>query len=295
MKQRALIPNTGEVELICLRPKAGTIQMELRASRPSSVCPGCGTSSSRVHSRYQRTLADLPWEGLPVRILLRSRKFFCVGEQCSRKIFTERLPATVVRYARRSCRSSEALRLITLALGGRAGSRLAQKLGFLASRSTLLRELTRRASSPASCSPRVLGIDEWAWKKGHRYGTILCDLEQVKVVDLLPSRDSEMVASWLRQHPGVEIVSRDRAASFGDAIRRGAPTAVQVADRWHLLNNLIETLYRSLERHRSTFDRVRIALEPASVKLAALPDEQPTYPFNERKRRGRDGSSSIAR
>lgn len=221
MKQGALIPDIAKVELICLRPKAGAIQMELRASRRSSVCPRCGTSSSRVHSRYQRTLADLPWEGLPVRILLRSRKFFCVGGQCARRIFAEQLPGTVARYARRSCRSSEALRLITLALGGRAGSRLARKLGLLASRSTLLRELSRRAGSHASCSPRVLGIDEWAWKKGHRYGTILCDLEQGKVVDLLPSRDSETVASWLRQHPSVEIISRDRAAmrSEGEHLR----------------------------------------------------------------------------
>jgi hypothetical protein len=142
MKQGALIPNIAEVELICLRPRAGAIQMELRASRPSSVCPRCGTSSSRVHSRYKRTLADLPWEGLPVRIFLRTRKFFCSDEQCSCQIFTEQLPGTVVRYARRSCRSSEALRLVTLALGGRAGSRLAQKLGFLASGSTLCENST---------------------------------------------------------------------------------------------------------------------------------------------------------
>lgn len=192
---------------------------------------------------------DLPWQGLPVSILLHTRKFFCSYEPCPRKIFTGQVPGTAARYARSSCRSSESLRWLTLALGGRAGSRLAHKLGLLAGRTTLLRRL-RQKSAPPSCAPRVLGIDEWAWKKGHRYGTILCDLERGKVIDLLPTRDTAAVAAWLIQHSTIEVVSRDRASSFADAIRRGAPRAVQVADRWHLLHNLCEVLARSLERHR---------------------------------------------
>ncbi len=259
-----MIPNSAEVELICLCPKAGSIQVELRACQAASVCPCCGSRSSRVHSRYWRTLADLPWEGIPVQILLRARKFFCVDERCTRRIFTEQLPGTVSRYARRSCRSSETLSWITLALGGRAGARLARKLGLLASRTTLLHELRRRAHPSTPSSPRVLRLDEWAWKKGHRYGTILCDLEQGRVIDLLPSRDAETVAAWLRLHPSVQVVSRDRAGAFADAIHKGAPNAVQVADRWHLLNNLLDTLLRSLERHRGTVREVREALEPPS-------------------------------
>ena len=136
----------------------------------------------------------------------------------SAHIFTEPLPGTVACYARRSCRSSEALRWVTLALGGRAGARLARKLGLLASGLTLLRELRKKAYPSASAAPRVLDIDEWAWKKAHRYGTILCDLEQGRVIDLLPDRSTETVAAWLRQHPSVEVVSRDRAGSFGAAI-----------------------------------------------------------------------------
>ena len=220
MNRSTLIPSGTEVELICLRPKAGVIQVELRAHQPSSSCPSCGRRSSRVHSRYWRTIADLPWEGIPVRILLQARKFFCGDERCSRRIFTEQLPTTVARYARRSCRSREALSWVTLALGGRAGERLAHKLGLLVSRSTLLWELRKRARPPLSSEPRVVGIDEWAWKKGHRYGTILCDLEQRRVIDLLPNRSTETVAAWLRQHPGVQVVSRDRASSFADAIAK---------------------------------------------------------------------------
>lgn len=144
------------------------------------------------------------------------------------KIFAEHLPGTVGRYARRSCRPSESLRwLHARSLGGKAGSRLARRLGLLASRTVLLREL-RRHSKSASATPRVLGIDEWAWKKGHRYGTILCDLERGKVIDLLPTRDTATVAAWLSQHPTIEVVSRDRASSFADVVRRGQyklPTA----------------------------------------------------------------------
>ena len=151
-----------------------------------------------MHSRYRRTIADLPWEGFPVRILLQARKFFCAEERCSRRIFTERLPTTVARYARRSCRSSDAISWMALALGGRAGARLAHKLGLLVSGSTLLRDLRNRACPLSSSEPRVIGIDEWAWKKGHRYGTIICDLEQRRVIDLLPNRNTETVAAWLR-------------------------------------------------------------------------------------------------
>jgi transposase len=273
MNRGTLIPNSAEVELICLCPKAGSIQVELRACQAASVCPCCGSRSSRVHSRYWRTLADLPWQGIPVQILLRARKFFCVDERCTRRIFTEQLPGTVGRYARRSCRSSETLSWITLALGGRAGARLARKLGLLASRTTLLQELRRRAHPSAPSSPRVLGLDEWAWKKGHRYGTILCDLEQGRVIDLLPTRDAETVAAWLRLHPSVQVVSRDRAGAFADAIHKGAPNAVQVADRWHLLNNLLDTLLRSLERHRGTAREVREALEaPSRTQLVRSSD-----------------------
>ena len=287
MNRSTLIPNGAEVELICLRPKAGAIQAELRASQPSSLCPCCGRRSFRVHSRYWRTIADLPWEGIPVRILLQARKFFCADERCSRRIFTEQLPTTVARYARRSCRSSEALSWVTLALGGRAGARLARKLGLLASGSTLLRELRKRARPPSSSAPRVIGIDEWAWKKGHRYGTILCDLEQRRVIDLLPNRSTETVAAWLRQHPSVQVVSRDRASSFADAIVKGAPGAVQVADRWHLLNNLVETLGRSLERHRPTIVNVSKRLNRNCASRPPFAEELPTQ-AGQRTRQNRE-------
>jgi len=188
-----------------------------------------------------------------VTILLQTRKLFCVEPSCRRTIFTEQLPGTVARYSRRTFRLSEALDWITLALGGQAGARLARRLGLLVSGSTLLRQIRRRARKAPVAAPRVLGIDDWAWRKGHRYGTILCDLESRKVIDLLPNREAGTVAAWLRQHPGSEIVSRDRGGIYAQATRVATPGAVQVADRWHLLRNLSEALKNALSPHHRLF------------------------------------------
>ena len=147
-----------------------------------------------------------------MRIELSVRRFFCTEANCAQHIFTERLPNTVTRYSRRTRRLSAALDRITVALGGSAGSRLAEQLGILTNGSTLLRGLRKGTSASSSQPPRVLGIDDWAWRKGQRYGTIFCDLERGKVIDLLPDRSAESTAAWLRQHPGIEIVSRDRAS-----------------------------------------------------------------------------------
>jgi transposase len=277
MTPTTLNSNRAEADLVCYREKDGAIEIELRAHQHSCPCPSCGQHSSRVHSRYRRTIADLPWAGLPACILLQTRRFFCVDERCSRRIFTERLPGTVERYARRSSRMRQALTWVSLALGGRASARLAGRLGLPASRATMLRTLRGQSHPATTPSPRVLGIDEWAWKKGHRYGTILCDLEAARVVDLLPTRDAETVAAWLRQHPTVQVVSRDRAGAFADAIAKGAPSASQVADRWHLLNNLLETLIASLERHRGTVREVRTSFRGAEEKLPVPHELEDTW------------------
>ena len=223
MAQRTLVPDAGEVVLESVQAEGcGRLRMVLRASREQSVCPQCGRPSYRVHSRYQRRPSDLPWEGLPVRIQLHVRRFFCDTTGCPQRIFTERLPKTVDRYARRTCRLNAVLVAMALALGGVAASRLAQQLGILASDSTFLRQLRRKGVTIAARAPRVLGIDDWAWRKGHRYGTILCDLERGQVIDLLPDRSAESTEQWLRNHPGVEIVSRDRANVYAEAVTQAA-------------------------------------------------------------------------
>jgi transposase len=166
-----------------------------------------------------------------------------------RRIFTERLPRLVAPYARRTARLDSVLSLLAFALGGEPGARLAGRLGMTTSPATLLR-LVRRASAVERPTPRVLGVDDWALRRGQRYGTILVDLEQHRAVEVLPARNAEPLVEWLQAHPGVEIFSRDRAPAYAEAARKGAPQAVQVADRWHLLQNLVEALERCLLRFR---------------------------------------------
>lgn len=275
MSQVTLLPNPTEVKLVSLRSTFGAVEMRLRTCRPAGICPSCGGSSSQVHSRYTRVLGDLPWEGLPVRIVLETRKFFCREPASARRIFTEPLPGTVARYARQSMRLGEALHWVTHSLGGQAGARLARKPRLLVSGSSLLRHLRRRAHVAPLRAPRVLGIDDWAWRKGHSYGTILCDLERRQVIDLLPDREAETVARWLQQHPGTEIISRDRASSYAEAARRTTPRVVQVADRWHLLGNLSEALRRALEPHSPLLRRTAWSMQN-TVDAEPCPPAEPT-------------------
>jgi transposase len=237
----------------------------LVAMSPRGTCPVCGTWSEAVHSLYQRTIADLPWGEQTVQLRLRVRKFFCRQPTCARRIFTERLPAVVAPYARRSRRLTEVVRLLAFALGGELGARIVERLGMATSPATLLR-LIRRTAVVAAPTPRVLGVDDWAKRKGHTYGTILVDLEQHRLVDLLPDRTATTLASWLQDRPGVEIVSRDRSGTYAEGVARGAPDAVQVADRFHLAKNLGEAVVQVLERHRAD---LREVIVPAVVSSQA--------------------------
>ena len=277
MEQKSLVPDAGEVVLESVKVEGrGPLLMMLRATGKQNFCPQCHRSSTRVHSHYQRKLRDLPWEGIPVRIQLHVRRFFCDTEGCGQRIFTERLANTVHRYGRRTSRLSTAIEQIAWALGGSAGSRLAQQLGIPASASTFLRQLRRKALVVPVEGPRVLGIDDWAWRKRQRYGTILCDLEHGKVIDLLPDRSEKSTEQWLRSHPGTEIVSRDRASLYAAAATKAAPRAIQVADRWHLLHNLSEALVSALvPYHRLLTEAARAASkkpEAATAPVAPPPE-----------------------
>ena len=242
-----LIPAGLVVDRVVTDPERVIITTHLSAGCAS--CPDCGRSSSRLHSHYVRTLADLPWQGRPVAIKVRARRFRCVTVECPRQIFAERLPSAASARARRSRRLGDIQRHIGLAVGGEPGSRLSHRLAMPVSGDTLLR-LIRGARWEAPEAPRVVGIDEWAWKRGQTYGTILCDLEKGSVLDLLPDREAGTVSAWLKRHPGVAVIARDRATVFAKAMRDGAPQAKQAADRWHLLHNLGDALRAAVGRHR---------------------------------------------
>jgi transposase len=268
----SLLPPSRDLQCRDVLIGSDEIVATLEATARRGTCPSCGTWSEAIHSHYQRTIADLPWGGHSVRLHLHVRKFFCRQPTCTRRIFTERLPHLVAPHARRTARLESVLSLLAFALGGEPGARLVDRLGMTTSPATLLR-MMRRATVTERSAPRVLGVDDWAFRKGHRYGTILVDLEQHRIVDVLPARSAEPVVEWFRGHPGVEVVSRDRAAAYAEAARKGAPQAVQVADRWHLIQNLVEALERCLLRFRPA---LKVAAGMGDSILGPLPSSSET-------------------
>jgi transposase len=223
------------------------VSIEAEASSAEAVCPLCGESSSRVHSRYPRTITDLPTAGKSVQLRVSVRRFRCVNPGCRRQVFCERLPRIVQPYARSTDRLQQAHTDVARSAGGEGGARLARRLGMPTSADTLLRRLQRLANEPTKDLVYV-GVDDWAFRKGARYGTILIDLQTHRPVDLLPDRKASTVEQWFREHPTVRVVSRDRAGEYAKAAQQGAPQAVQIADRWHLLNNARQCLQRIVDR-----------------------------------------------
>jgi transposase len=218
----------------------------------------------------------LPWQGNTVTIEATVRKFFCDNRECQRRIFTEPLPRVAARYARRTERLADALRELTFLVGGEAAARIAKAFGLIVSPDALCDSLKK--AKPADVQdPRFLGVDDFAFRRGQHYGTILVDLEKHCPIDLLPDRDAESLAQWLKNHSGVQIVTRDRAEVYKNGITVGAPNAVQVADRWHLLKNLGDTLERFLHRHHCSLVETTRQMNERSVPsdVTTLPTAPP--------------------
>ena len=249
------------------------LTVHLATTAPTATCPRCGSGSRRVHSRYTRRLDDLPCLGRCVRLQVAVRRFVCPQSDCPRRIFAERLPGFAAPWARTTDRLRQTQTDIGSSLGGEAGTRLAVRMAITTSPDTLLRRVKRLKNEPAE-PPRVVGIDDWAWRKGQRYGTIVVDLERGDVIDLLPDRDVGTVAAWLKAHPGVEVIGRDRSAAYAQAATEGASQAEQVADRWHLLKNLREAVERVLERHSAVVDAALKTTETPTgpARDAAVPE-----------------------
>jgi len=258
---RFLFPDVPGLDLNNLTVQERRLEFEMISTQTSAACPLCHVQSCRIHSNYQRTVADLPWADRAVRLLLQVRRFFCDNQDCLRRIFTERLGPAILSYARRTTRRKAYLEEVGFALGGEEGAYLADCFGVPTSPTTLLR-IVRQAGFPEMPTPRYLAVDDWAKRKGKTYGTILVDLERHQVVDLLPARTSEALASWLKTHPGVEVITRDRATAYAEGATVGAPEAIQVADRWHLLKNLGDTVTDVLARHRTQLSRTIPPVEP---------------------------------
>jgi transposase len=252
---RTVLPTPKLLNLIGVCADENAVTLIARASPRVARCPVCGKRSARVHSRYTRTLADLPWQGIPVTVRLHVRRFFCDEGTCDRAIFAERLSGVVAHYARRTERLDGWFTHVSFALGGEAGSRLLKDLGVVFSGDTLLNHI-RSSQLVSRKAPRVLSVDDFAFRRGTRYGTILVDLERHALVDVLPDRSADTFARWLGEHPGVEVVSRDRGGEYAEAARRAVPHATQVADRFHLLKNLRDVVSRVFRQHADVLDLV---------------------------------------
>ena len=251
-----ILPAPDILELVLLRSLPTSVMAVVRPRADTSGCPLCGTRSSRVHSWYQRTLLDLPWHGVTMRLELHVRRFFCDISTCTRTIFTERLPEVVAPYAHRTRRLDTWFTLVGFALGGEAGARLLRELGATSSPDTLLRHIRAVPLAPPRPSTAI-GIDEFGFRRDQRFGTIIVDLDTHEVLDLLPDVTTATVVDWLHHHPHIQVVSRDRAHNYGEAIRQGAPQAQQVADRWHLLKNLGERVEAFLRDHKQALKTPR--------------------------------------
>jgi transposase len=272
----ALLPPTCALGLSEVTVEQASVRLRLTATAPTAACPCYAVASSSIHSRYQRHLTDLPWGTRAVSLQLTVRKFLCRNPTCARRIFTERLPDLVAAYGRHTHRLATALQAIGLALGGNTGARLAARLRLPTSPSTLLR-LVRGAPIPPMPALQAVGVDEWAWRRGHRDGTILVDLMTHRVVDLLPDRSAATLAAWLAQQPTITVVSRDRSDLYADGIRRGAPQAVQVVDRFHLVRNLREAIEAFLVTKRPMLQAAAVRMVQALTSSVAPVPVTPLY------------------
>lgn len=261
----SLIPSGLSVENVAR--EGDTVVVTARGLAQIAACPLCGTASGRVHSRYERRAFDLPCAGRGVLLRIVARRFLCQAPHCRRKIFAERFEDGVLpMWSRRTARLECIVHHLGLALGGRPGASFAKRLMLPVSNDTLLRVVRRRSYRPVE-PPRVVGVDDWAFRRNHRYGSIVCDLERRQILALLPDREIATVDSWLADHPGIELVSRDRGGGYSEAAARALPDAVQVADRWHLMENASAAF---LDAVRKSMQAVRTALGATVVDPALL-------------------------
>ena len=254
MSSSPFLPLPTGLEIVSVQTVDDLLKVQVACTKERAFCPLCHCPSERRHSHYTRVVADLPCADFRVQLILHVRKFFCETVDCSRKIFTERLPAFVEPWARVTVRLRQALEAVGIATCGEVGTRLAERLALPTSPTTLLRRIMALPTEAVG-SVKQLGIDDFALRRGRNYGTVLVDVVRHRVIDLLPDRKAETAKVWMQAHPEIDLVSRDRGGDYASAASQGAPQAAQSADRFHLVKNLTEAVQKALVHCRAELQR----------------------------------------
>jgi transposase len=281
---KLVLPVNLRLNQVSIAINGPNIDICMTSIQNQSACPLCRKCSIKIHSHYSRCLADLPVSGHFVRVLLSARKFSCNNTDCERKIFTERFSSEIEPYGRRLSRATDMIKRLGIELGGNKGAKICSIIGCQISSSTILRNIHKLEMAEVGETSGVIGVDDWAFKKGRNYGTIIVDLISKKVIDLLPDREAGTLTAWLVKHPEINTVSRDRASAYALGIRNGAPQAIQVADRFHLLVNLRDAFQRTLQKQSSilkeSFDQFSKPETNTPLADACKPTEKPEGLFS---------------
>jgi transposase len=276
MLNELLFGSVNNFQVVSAEKMEGKVLINVESTQNGCNCPLCNVRSLRIHSYYFRTILDLPILGNETWIRLRSRKFYCRNDECIMKVFTERFDVHFTRGKRITKKVYERASKIALLLGGKGGEKLCPLMNMPVSRSALIRRI-HESEVPSPQGPRIIGLDDWAYRKGLKYGTVLVDMEKRKIIDLLPVREAETVEKWLKQYPKIEVVSRDRYINYATRVSKALPEAQQVADRWHLIKNLGEAVKKVLERTQGTLK------QKAKLLSVPKPSAQELKPYMSEK------------
>ncbi|MGW8729941.1 ISL3 family transposase [Streptomyces sp. NPDC055808] len=287
-----LLPQFAAVMVNSVGLDGELVTFRVGAKAGDAACSGYRRRSDRVHARYERQLADLPLGARSARVIACIRRFKCVDPLCAQSTFSEQIPGLTTPFARRTPLLTKALVKIVLALAGRPGARLAARLGMPCCRDVLIR-LIRSQPLPGAGRIEVLGVDDFAVRRRRSYNTILINMNGHKPVDVLPGREAAPLAAWLRAHPEIQAVCRDRAGAYAEGIRSGAPQALQIADRYHLWKNVCEAAEKTVAAHHHCLRAAAaqaapsepepVVPEPAPSAAPAAPPAR-NYPLAERTR-----------